>query len=79
MEVLFTIQPHDLRRAQQIIATVGEVDFRRAVHEMTGFNTEALSLDDVVCVYVLALEGRLQPRGWSTRSVVVSDFAACGC
>ena len=63
MGVLFTIEPKDLRRAQRIIAAVGEDEFRRAVHEMTQFDTEALSLDDVICVYVLALEGRVQPPG----------------
>lgn len=67
--VLFTIEPKDLRRAQRIIAAVGEDEFRRAVHEMTQFDTEALSLDDVICVYVLALEGRVQPPGAGRRAV----------
>ena len=48
---------------------VGEDEFRRAVHEMTKFNTQALSLDDVICVYVLALEGRVQPPGAGRRAV----------
>lgn len=69
MGVLFTIEPKDLRRALQIIAKVGEGEFRSAVHEMTGFNSEALSLDDVICVYVLALEGRVQPPGAGRRAV----------
>ncbi len=67
--MLFTIEPEDLRRAQRIIATVGEDAFRTAVHEMTGFDTEALSLDDVICVYVLALEGRVQPPGAGRRAM----------
>jgi hypothetical protein len=67
-KVLFTIEPKDLRRAQRIIASVGEDEFRRAVHEMTQFDTEALSLDDVICVYVLALEGRVQPPGAGRRA-----------
>jgi hypothetical protein len=67
--VLFTIEPKDLRRARRIIATVGEGEFRKAVHEMTQFDTEALSLDDVICVYVLALEGRVQPPGAGRRAV----------
>jgi hypothetical protein len=66
--VLFTIEPKDLRRAQRIIAMVGEGEFRRAVHQMTQFDTEALSLDDVICVYVLALEGRVQPPGAGRRA-----------
>jgi hypothetical protein len=67
--MLFTIEPKDLRRAQRIIASVGEGEFRRAVHKMTQFDTEALSLDDVICVYVLALEGRVQPPGAGRRAV----------
>ena len=38
------------------------------MHEMTKFNTQALSLD-VICVYVLALEGRVQPPGAGRRAV----------
>ena len=67
--MLFTIEPKDLRRARRIIATVGEDEFRKAVHELTQFDTEALSLDDVICVYVLALEGRVQPPGAGRRAV----------
>jgi hypothetical protein len=67
--VLVTIQPSDLKRAERIIARVGEGEFRRAVHEMTNFDTEVLSLDDVICVYVLALEGRVQPPGSGRRAV----------
>jgi hypothetical protein len=67
--VLFTIEPKDLRRARRMIASVGEDEFRRAVHEMTKFDTDALSLDDVICVYVLALEGRVQPPGAGRRAV----------
>ena len=66
---MFTIDPKDLRRARRIIATVGEDEFRKAVHELTQFDTEALSLDDVICVYVLALEGRVQPPGAGRRAV----------
>lgn len=67
--VLFSIEPKDERRARRIIGTVGEGEFRRAVHEMTRFDTEALSLDDVICVYVLAFEGRVQPPGAGRRAV----------
>jgi hypothetical protein len=67
--VLFTIEPKDLQRARRIIASVGEDEFRKAVHEMTQFDTQALSLDDVICVYVLALEGRVQPPGAGRRAV----------
>jgi hypothetical protein len=69
--VLVTIQPSDLRRAERIIAKVGESEFRRAVHEMTKFDTEALSLEDVICVYVLALKGRVQPPGAGRRAVAL--------
>ena len=69
VRVIVSIQPSDLKRAERIIAKVGEVEFRRAVGEMTGFDTEALKLDDVICVYVLALEGRVLPPGAGRRAV----------
>jgi hypothetical protein len=48
-------------RVERIVADVGEGEFRRGVAEMTGFDTHALTLDDVVTVYVLARRGRLGP------------------
>ncbi len=36
---------------------------------MTKFNIDALSLDDVICVYVLVLEGRVQPPGVGQQAV----------
>jgi hypothetical protein len=66
--VLFTIEPKGLRRAQRIIASLGEFEFGSAVRDLTGFDTEALVLDDLICVYVLAFEGRVQPRGAGRRA-----------
>jgi hypothetical protein len=40
-------------KVEVIVADVGESEFRRGVAAMTGFDTDALSLDDVVAVYVL--------------------------
>lgn len=44
-------------RVEQLIAEVGDKEFRRGVAGMTGFDTAALGLDDVICVYVLAKQG----------------------
>lgn len=67
--MIASIEPSDLKRAKRIIAVVGEGEFRQKVGVMTGFNTQALSLDDVICVYVYALEGRVQPPGAGRRAV----------
>jgi hypothetical protein len=61
--------PSVLKRVDRVIAKVGEGEFRRGVAEMTGCDTDTLCLDDVVCVYVLACEGRVQPPGAGRRAV----------
>lgn len=53
------IEPRAKARVQQLIARVGDAEFRRGVAEMTGFDTEALGIDDVICVYVFAKRGRI--------------------
>ncbi len=53
------IEPRVKARVAQLIKQVGENEFRRGVAEMTGFDTAALDLDDVVCVYVFAKRGRI--------------------
>jgi site-specific recombinase XerC len=57
--VLTDIEPRVKARVQQLIEQVGENEFRCGVAEMTGFDTDALDLDDVICVYVLAKRGRI--------------------
>ena len=48
-------------KVEQIVADVGEPEFRRGVADLTGYDTDALSLDDVVTVYALARQGRVKP------------------
>ena len=48
-------------KVEQIVADVGETEFRRGVAGLTGYDTDSLSLDDVVTVYVLARKGRVNP------------------
>jgi hypothetical protein len=57
--VLTDIEPRVKARVQQLIARVGEAEFRRCVAEMTGFDIAALEIDDVICVYVFAKQGRI--------------------
>ena len=59
--ILPDLAPTDRARAERIIAKVGEAEFRRAVATMTGWDTTERSLNDVVCLYVLGLQGRLRP------------------
>lgn len=59
--ILVDVKPSERARAQRIIGKVGEPEFRGAVERMTGWNIASFSLDDVVCVYVLALQGRVRP------------------
>ncbi len=54
-----------------IVADVGEDAFRRGAATMTGFDTESLSLDDVVAVYVLARQGRVGPPSAGRRAVAM--------
>ena len=55
------IEPNVKARVEQLVAQVGEAEFRRGVAQMTGWDTELRSLDDVVCLYVLARRGRVAP------------------
>jgi len=57
--MLVEIEPTVRTRVERIVADVGEDEFRRGVAAMTGFDTDALTLDDVMVVYVLARRGRL--------------------
>lgn len=45
--------------------------FRRGVAQMTRWDTEIRSLDDVICLYVLARRGRVAPPELGHRAVEV--------
>lgn len=55
------IAPSVRAKVEQIVADVGETEFRRGVAGLTGYDTDSLSIDDVVTVYVLARTGRVNP------------------
>ncbi len=59
--MLVEVDPSMRVKVGRVIAEVGEGEFRRGVANMTGYDTEALSLNDVVCVYVMARQGRVRP------------------
>ena len=65
------IEPLVREKVSRIVADVGETEFRRGVATMTGFDTDALSLDDVVTVYVLARQGRVHPPSAGRRAVAL--------
>jgi hypothetical protein len=63
------IEPHVRSRVEQLVAQVGESEFRRGVAQMTRWDTEIRSLDDVICLYVLARRGRVAPPEMGRRAV----------
>lgn len=69
--MLVSIEPSMRAKVHKIVAEVGEADFRRGVATMTGFDTDALSLDDVVTVYVLARQGRVHPPAAGRRAAAL--------
>lgn len=69
--MLVEIDPSVRSRVENIVAEVGESAFRRGVAAMTGFDADALTIDDVVTVYVLAREGRVQPAAAGRRAAAL--------
>lgn len=67
IEISASVQP----KVDRIVADVGEEAFRRGVATMTGFDTDALSLDDVVAVYVLVSQGRVGSPSAGRRAVAM--------
>ena len=65
------IEPNVKARVEQLAAQVGEAEFRRGVAQMTGWDTELRSLEDVVCLYVLARRRRVAPPDMGRSAVEV--------
>jgi hypothetical protein len=65
------IEPHVRTRVEQLVAQVGEAEFRRGVAQMTRWDTETRGLDDVICLYVLARRGRVAPPELGHRAVEI--------
>ena len=65
------IAPSVRAQVERLVAEVGEAEFRRGVATMTGYDTDALSLDGVVCVFVLARDGRVHPPEAGRRAVAL--------
>jgi hypothetical protein len=67
------IEPHVKARVAKLIAQVGEGEFRRGVAQMTRWDTEIRSLEDVICLYVMARRGRVAPPELGHRAVAVHE------
>ncbi len=65
------IEPNVRARVEQLVAQVGEAEFRRGVAQMTRWDTEVRSLHDVIGLYVLARRGRVAPPELGHRAVEV--------
>lgn len=68
---LVDLAPTDHARARRIIAKVGEAEFRRGVAEMTEWEITDRTLNDVICLYVLGLQGRLRPIEMGRRAAKI--------
>ena len=71
MLMVVDIEPRVRARVEQLVAQVGGAEFRRGVAQMTRWDTEIRSLDDVICLYVLARRGRVAPPELGRRAVDV--------
>ena len=63
------VSPRVRAQVDRLVAQVGEAEFRRGVAAMTRYDTDALTLDDVICVFVLARQGRVHPPEAGRRAV----------
>ena len=77
--MLVEIDPSVRTKVEGIVAEVGEAEFRRGVAGNTGFDTDVLSLDDVVTVYVLARQGRVRPPAAGRRTAAIPNSASSDC
>lgn len=59
--MLVEIDPTIRANVDRLIAKVGETEFRRGVAQMTRWDLDDMTLDDVACLYVLARQGRVGP------------------
>jgi hypothetical protein len=59
--VLTDIEPRVKARVEQLIAQVGEDEFRRGVAQFTRWHVESMSRDEVIGLYVMARRGRVHP------------------
>jgi hypothetical protein len=67
--LLIDDEPKVIARVKQLIERVGEVEFRRGVAQMTRWDTEIRTLDEVMELYALAKRGRVAPPEWGHRAV----------
>lgn len=57
--MLVEIEPRLRSNVDRLIEMVGEPEFRRGVAQMTRWDLDDMTLDDVACLYVLARQGRV--------------------
>jgi hypothetical protein len=55
------IDPTIRANVDRLIADVGEIGFRRGFAPITRWDFADMPVDDVVCLYVLARQGRVGP------------------
>jgi hypothetical protein len=69
--VLTDIEPRVKARVEQLIAQVGENEFRRGVAQFTCWHIDSMSLDEVIGLYVMARRGRVHPPEVGRRGAAI--------
>ena len=69
--MLTEIEPRVKARVEQIIAQVGEDEFRRGVAQFTRWHIGSMSLDEVIGLYVMARRGRVHPPEVGRRAAAI--------
>lgn len=69
--MIVEIEPRVKARVQQLVDQVGEAEFRGGVAQFTRWDLDPYSLDDVICLYVLARRGRLAPPEMGRRAAEI--------
>ena len=76
--MLTEIEPRVKARVEQIIAQVGEDEFRRGVAQFTRWHIGSMSLDEVIGLYVMARRGRVHPPEVGRRAAAIHmTFPGC--
>ncbi len=69
--MLVEVDPKLRARVGQLIDKVGEAEFRRGVHQMTRWDLDDMSLDDVASHRILARQGRVAPPEAGLRAAAI--------
>ena len=67
----YEIGPRTRARVGEIVAVLGEIEFRRRVALMTRYDIDTYDLDEVVGLFIAARQGRVHPPEAGRRAVAL--------